>query len=100
MIDFKNFARFQAFCHSQCWFTSTLGSDNLNGNRRSLLSIWGFPGGSDGKESACNAEDVGLIPGWEDPLEKGMAIHARILDWRTPWIKEPGGLHGVTKTWT
>ena len=23
----------------------------------------GFPGGSDGKESACNAADVGLIPG-------------------------------------
>ena len=23
----------------------------------------GFPGGSDGKESACNAEDLGLIPG-------------------------------------
>ena len=23
----------------------------------------GFPGGSDGKESACNAGDVGLIPG-------------------------------------
>ena len=25
--------------------------------------IWGFPGGSDGKESACNAGDLGLIPG-------------------------------------
>ena len=24
----------------------------------------GFPGGSDGKESACNARDVGLIPGF------------------------------------
>ena len=23
----------------------------------------GFPGGSDGEESACNAEDLGLIPG-------------------------------------
>ena len=23
----------------------------------------GFPGGSDGKESACNAEDLGSIPG-------------------------------------
>ena len=27
------------------------------------------------KESACNAEDSGLIPGWEDPLEKEMATH-------------------------
>ena len=24
----------------------------------------GFPGGSDGKESACNAGDPGSIPGW------------------------------------
>ena len=25
--------------------------------------FWGFPGGSDGKESACNAGDLGSIPG-------------------------------------
>ena len=25
--------------------------------------LWGFPGGSDGKESACNAGDLGSIPG-------------------------------------
>ena len=25
--------------------------------------IWGFPGGSDGKESACNVGDLGSIPG-------------------------------------
>ena len=30
--------------------------------------------------------------GQEDPLEKGMAIHARILAWRIPWTVEPGGL--------
>ena len=29
----------------------------------SLLSPWGFPGVSDGKESACNAGDTSLIPG-------------------------------------
>ena len=39
----------------------------------------GFLGGSDGKESACNAGDLGLISGWEDPLEEGMAIHSSIL---------------------
>ena len=27
--------------------------------------FWGFPGGSDGKESACNVGDLGLIPGLE-----------------------------------
>ena len=26
--------------------------------------IWGFPGGSDGRESACSAGDLGFIPGW------------------------------------
>ena len=31
--------------------------------------------------------------GWEDPLEKGMATHSRILAWRIPWTEEPGGLH-------
>ena len=24
----------------------------------------GFPGGLDGKESACNVGDLGLMPGW------------------------------------
>ena len=33
----------------------------------------GFPGRSDGKESTCNAGDLGSVPGWEDPLEKGTA---------------------------
>ena len=28
-----------------------------------LLTDWGFPGGSDGKDSACNARDPGSIPG-------------------------------------
>ena len=23
--------------------------------------------------------------GWEDPLEKGTAVHSSILAWRTPW---------------
>ena len=34
-----------------------------------------IPGGSDGKEFACNAGDLG----WEDPLEKRIATHSRIL---------------------
>jgi len=33
----------------------------------------GFPGGSDGKESAHNSEDLGSIPG------SGMATHSSIL---------------------
>ena len=30
--------------------------------------------------------------GWEDPLEKEMAIHYNIIAWRIPWTEEPGGL--------
>ena len=33
--------------------------------------------------------------GWEDPLEKEMAIHASILAWRIPWTEEPGGLQSL-----
>ena len=32
----------------------------------------GFPGGSDGKESACNAGDLGLIPGPERSAGEGI----------------------------
>ena len=31
-------------------------------------------------------------PGWEDPLEEGMATHSSILAWRIPWTEEPGKL--------
>ena len=39
----------------------------------------GFPGGSAGKEFAYNVGDLGLILGWEDPLENGIATHSSIL---------------------
>ena len=60
----------------------------------------GFPGGSDGKESACNVGDLGSIPGWgrspggrhgnslqypclENPMDRGVS-------WAT--------VHGVAKS--
>ena len=54
-----------------------------------------FPGSSDGKESACSAGDMSLIPGREDPLEKGMATHFSILAWKALWVEEPGGLQSM-----
>ena len=54
-----------------------------------------FPGGSDGKESACNSGDLGSIPGLEDPLGKGMATHSSIIAWRIPWTEEPGVLQNM-----
>ena len=53
-----------------------------------IYSLCGFPGGSVGKESSCNA-------GWEDPLEKEMETHSSILAWEIPWTEEPGGLQSM-----
>ena len=33
--------------------------------------------------------------GWEDHVEKGMAIHSSILAWRILWTKEPDGLQSM-----
>ena len=33
--------------------------------------------------------------GWEDPLEKEMAIHSRTVAWKIPWTEEPGRLQPV-----
>jgi len=52
----------------------------------------GSPGGSNGKESACNTGDPGQPLGWEDSLEKEKAVHSSVLAWRIPWTEEPGGL--------
>ena len=67
-----------------------------------LISVWkeagtqrGFPGGSGSEESACNAEDPTLIPVLGRSLEKEMAIHSSILDWRIPWTEGPGGLQSM-----
>ena len=41
--------------------------------------------------------------GWEDPLEKEMAIHSSTIAWKISWTEEPGRLHtvqGVAKSWT
>ena len=33
--------------------------------------------------------------GWEDPLEKELAIHSSILAQRILWTEEPGGLQSI-----
>ena len=42
--------------------------------------------------NAGDVRDVGLIPGWEDPLEMGIATHSSILTWRMTWTEESDGL--------
>ena len=65
------------------------------------LLTMSFPGGSDGKASACNAGDPGSIPGWGRSGERnGNPLHYSCLEnpmeggawWAT--------VYGVTKkTW-
>ena len=47
------------------------------------------------KESAYSAGDPGSISGWEDPLEKEMAIQSNTLAWKIPWTEEPGRLQSM-----
>ena len=52
-----------------------------------LETYWGFLDSSAGKESARNAGDLGLILGWEDPLERERL---------PPPVFWPGKSHGHT----
>ena len=52
---------------------------------------FGFPVGSDSKESACNAGDLGSIPGLERSLGEVNGNPLSILAQRIPSIEEPGG---------
>jgi len=36
-----------------------------------------------------------LSLGWEDPLEKEMAIHSSTIAWKIPWTEEPGRLQSM-----
>ena len=77
------------------WSVSSITDNNIPSymlfqNSSLLLSWW-----LSGKESACSAGDLGSIPGQEEPLEKRMATHSSILDWRMPWTEKPGGLQST-----
>ena len=61
-----------------------------------LKSLTGFPGGTSGKEFACQRRrgkrhrfirSLGL----EDPLEEELTTHSSILTWKIPWTEEAGG---------
>ena len=51
-----------------------------------------------GKEPTCQCrrhETQVRTLGWEDPLEKGMAIQSSIISWRIPSTEEPVGLQSI-----
>ena len=47
-------------------------------------ALIGLPCWLTSNESACNAGDTSLIPGWDAPLEKEMATHSSNLTWEIP----------------
>ena len=52
------------------------------------VGLLGFPGGSDGKEPACTAGDLGSSPELGQSLEEGSSYPSSILAWRIPWRDE------------
>ena len=69
------------------------------------MELFGVLGGAVVKNlpaSAGDAGGMGLILGWEDPLEGEMATHSSFVAWRIQWAEEPGGLQsmGVMKSQT
>ena len=58
----------------------------------SSTSLSGFPGGKDGKASACNAEDPGSIPGLGRSPGEGNGNPLQYSSWKIPWTEERGRL--------
>ena len=54
------------------------------------------------KNPPAKQESWVQFPGWEDPLEEGMATHSSILAWRIPMDRGtwPAIVHGVAKSQT
>ena len=65
------------------------------GTIRLLVWVPVLSAGSDGKESACNAEDLGSIPESGRSPEKEMVTYSNILAYKTPWTEEPGKLQST-----
>ena len=61
-----------------------------------------FPAGSDGKEPACNARDLGSIPGLGRSPGGRQVNHSSILPWRIPMDSGAwrATVHGVTRSQT
>ena len=58
----------------------------------SLSKLWAFLVAQMVKNPCAMRETQVRSLGQEDPLEKGITTHSRILAWRIPWTEEPGVL--------
>ena len=66
--------------------------DISNSSNLTLISYIVLPGGSAGKESACNVGDLGSIPGSGRSPGEGNDNPLQYLAWIIPRTEEPGGL--------
>ena len=57
----------------------------------SLPNTIGLPRWLSGKESACQAGDLGSVLGSERSSGEEMSTHFNILAWKIPWTEEHGG---------
>ena len=60
-----------------------------------VLSIWASQVAQMVKNLPAMQETQVRSLGWEDPLEKRMAVYSSILAWRVPWTEEPDGLQSI-----
>ena len=59
--------------------------------------LWGLPGGSDGKESVCNAGDLGSIPGLGRSPKEGKVYPVQYSGLKNSMDST---VHGVAESWT
>ena len=66
------------------------------------MTAMGFPGGSDGEESTCNAGDPSSIPGWgrSSGEKNGNPLQYSSLENSMDRGDWQGTVHGLTKHWT
>ena len=84
------------FCTFSNWIACLFVFYSLNFENSLYMldaSHLGFPGGSDGKESACRAGDLTLIPGLgRSPGQRSWQPTPVFLPGESSWAEEPGGL--------
>ena len=85
---FKNFLQFVVI-HTVKGFSIVNEAEELFWN--SLAFSMGLPGSSDGKESTCNAGDLGSIPGLERSPGGGNGNALQYSCLENPWTEGPGG---------
>ena len=79
---------YKEICH---WIRATLNSTPA----KTLCPGWASLIAQSVKNLPAIQETWVQFLGWEDTLQKEMAIHSNILAWKISWTEEPGGLQSM-----